>query len=77
MWHLIWVYTVYGFPGKNGLMVLQSCIISSTMQSTDRGKKINAAVSQTGKYVVQTGKAVGKNSRVVSKRSWKMIIESF
>ena len=30
------------------------------MQSTERGKKINAAVSQTGKYVVQTGRAVGK-----------------
>ena len=29
------------------------------MQSTERGKKINAAVSQTGKYVVQTGKVVG------------------
>lgn len=33
--------------------------LAHTMQSTDRGKKINAAVSQTGKYVVQTGKAVG------------------
>lgn len=33
--------------------------LSHTMQSTDKGKKINAAVSQTGKYVLQTGKAVG------------------
>ncbi|ESO88012.1 hypothetical protein LOTGIDRAFT_206952 [Lottia gigantea] len=33
--------------------------LAHTMQSTDRGKKINAAVVQTGKYVVETGKAVG------------------
>ncbi|OWF40478.1 late secretory pathway protein AVL9 homolog [Mizuhopecten yessoensis] len=33
--------------------------LSHTMQSTERGKKINAAVSQTGKYVMQTGKVVG------------------
>ncbi|XP_060083505.1 late secretory pathway protein AVL9 homolog [Ylistrum balloti] len=33
--------------------------LSHTMQSTERGKKINAAVSQTGKYVLQTGKVVG------------------
>lgn len=33
--------------------------LAHTMQSTERGKKINAAVSQTGKYVVQTGRAVG------------------
>mgnify|MGYP006890259157 CR=1 FL=1 len=32
------------------------------MQNTEGGKKINAAVSQTGKYVVQTGKAVGEFS---------------
>ena len=31
------------------------------MQSTERGKKISAAASQTGKYVVQTGKVVGKH----------------
>jgi hypothetical protein len=30
------------------------------MQSTERGRKLNAAVVQTGKYVVQTGKAVGQ-----------------
>jgi len=30
------------------------------MHNTEGGKKINAAVTQTGKYVVQTGKAVGK-----------------
>lgn len=30
------------------------------MQNTERGRKINAAVVQTGKYVMQTGKAVGK-----------------
>jgi hypothetical protein len=34
-------------------------LLYSSMQSTERGKKINAAVSQTGKYVVQTGKVVG------------------
>ncbi|XP_069110409.1 late secretory pathway protein AVL9 homolog [Argopecten irradians] len=33
--------------------------LSHTMQNTERGKKINAAVSQTGKYVMQTGKVVG------------------
>lgn len=33
--------------------------LSHTMQSTEKGKKINAAVSQTGKYMLQTGKAVG------------------
>ena len=32
----------------------------SSMQSTERGRKLNAAVVQTGKYVVQTGKAVGE-----------------
>ena len=30
------------------------------MQSTERGKKVNAAISQTGKVVLQTGKVVGK-----------------
>ena len=30
------------------------------MQSTEQGKKINAAVVKTGKYVAQTGKVVGK-----------------
>ena len=30
------------------------------MQNTEGGKRINAAVSQTGKYVMQTGKVVGK-----------------
>ncbi|CAI9727784.1 Hypothetical predicted protein [Octopus vulgaris] len=33
--------------------------LSHTMQSTEKGKKLNAAVSQTGKYVVQTGKVFG------------------
>lgn len=33
--------------------------LAHSMQSTERGKKINAAVTQTGKYVVQTGKVVG------------------
>ncbi|KAL4222299.1 late secretory pathway protein avl9 [Mactra antiquata] len=33
--------------------------LSHTMHNTEGGKKINAAVSSTGKYVVQTGKAVG------------------
>ncbi|KAL5007422.1 hypothetical protein ScPMuIL_016228 [Solemya velum] len=33
--------------------------LAHTMQSTERGKKLNAAVSQTGKYMAQTGKAVG------------------
>ncbi|XP_041367751.1 late secretory pathway protein AVL9 homolog [Gigantopelta aegis] len=33
--------------------------LAHTMQNTERGKKLNAAVVQTGKYVVQTGKAVG------------------
>lgn len=32
------------------------------MQSTERGRKFNAAVAQTGKYVLQTGKAVGKKN---------------
>ncbi|XP_005106698.1 late secretory pathway protein AVL9 homolog [Aplysia californica] len=30
-----------------------------TLQNSERGRKINAAVVQTGKYVVQTGKVVG------------------
>ncbi|KAK6165935.1 hypothetical protein SNE40_022741 [Patella caerulea] len=33
--------------------------LSHTMQNTERGKKLNAAVVQTGKYMVETGKAVG------------------
>ena len=41
-------------------IVLLYCQFSS-MQSTERGRKINAAVMQTGKYVMQTSKAVGKN----------------
>ena len=32
----------------------------SNLQSTERGKKVNAAISQTGKVVMQTGKVVGK-----------------
>lgn len=30
------------------------------MQSSERGRRINTAVVNTGKAVVQTGKAVGK-----------------
>ena len=41
------------------MTVCVSLLISS-MQSTERGRKLNAAVMQTGKYVVQTGKAVGE-----------------
>ena len=33
---------------------------SSTLQSSEQGRRINAAVVQTGKYVVQTGKVVGE-----------------
>ncbi|KAK7109109.1 late secretory pathway protein AVL9 homolog [Littorina saxatilis] len=33
--------------------------LNHSMQSTERGRKINAAVVQTGKYVAQTGRAVG------------------
>ena len=32
----------------------------SNLQNTERGKKINAAMVQTGRYVEQAGKAVGK-----------------
>ncbi|PVD30479.1 hypothetical protein C0Q70_09745 [Pomacea canaliculata] len=33
--------------------------LNHTMQSSEKGRKLNAAVVQTGKYVMQTGKAVG------------------
>ena len=33
--------------------------ISSTMQSSESGRRINQAVASTGKAVAQTGKAVG------------------
>ena len=36
-----------------------------SMQSTERGKKVNAALVQTGKVVAQTGKAVGKENIVI------------
>jgi len=36
------------------------CFLSSSMQSTEGGKKFNAAVHQTGKAVISTGRAVGK-----------------
>lgn len=45
----------HGNLGMNDIRVR----LAHSMQSTERGKKINAAVSQTGKYVVQTGKVVG------------------
>lgn len=35
-------------------------LFGSTMQSSERGRRINTAVVNTGKAVVQTGKAVGK-----------------
>ncbi|KAJ8313650.1 hypothetical protein KUTeg_008211, partial [Tegillarca granosa] len=34
-------------------------LLTGNLSSTERGKKINAAVVQTGKYVEQAGKAVG------------------
>lgn len=43
------------------LKPLATFLLSSTLQNTERGRKINAAVVQTGKYVVQTGRAVGKD----------------
>ena len=35
-------------------------LLLSTIQNTERGKKINAAVQKTGTIVANTGKAVGK-----------------
>ncbi|KAL3831475.1 hypothetical protein ACJMK2_023218 [Sinanodonta woodiana] len=49
-----------GHPCQGNLGVADIRVrLAHTMQSTERGKKLNAAVNQTGKYVVQTGKAVG------------------
>lgn len=43
-----------------------------TMQSTEKGKKINAAIGTTGRAVVQTGKAVGGAFSIAKKSvsSW-------
>ncbi|XP_015915620.1 late secretory pathway protein AVL9 homolog isoform X2 [Parasteatoda tepidariorum] len=43
---------------------------SHTMQSTERGRRINTAVLNTGKAVVQTGKAVGKVVRSLVQSQW-------
>ncbi|XP_052800173.1 late secretory pathway protein AVL9 homolog isoform X2 [Mya arenaria] len=49
-----------GHPCQGNLSMADIKVrLAHTMHNTEGGKKINAAVSQTGKYVVQTGKAVG------------------
>ncbi|XP_067648728.1 late secretory pathway protein AVL9 homolog isoform X2 [Haliotis asinina] len=49
-----------GHPYQGHLNVADLRVrLSHNLQNTERGKKINAAVVQTGKYMVQTGKAVG------------------
>ncbi|XP_059165254.1 late secretory pathway protein AVL9 homolog [Physella acuta] len=49
-----------GHPFQGNLSMADVRVrFNHTLQNTERGRKINAAVVQTGKYVVQTGKAVG------------------
>ncbi|KAL8563972.1 hypothetical protein ACOMHN_025303 [Nucella lapillus] len=49
-----------GHPFQGNLSVTDVRMrLNHSMQSTERGRKINAAVVQTGKYVMQTGKVVG------------------
>ncbi|CAL1530920.1 unnamed protein product [Lymnaea stagnalis] len=49
-----------GHPFQGNLSMADVRVrFNHTLQSTERGRKINAAVVSTGKYVVQTGKAVG------------------
>ncbi|XP_045168814.2 late secretory pathway protein AVL9 homolog [Mercenaria mercenaria] len=64
----VWASTAYpgwkdvqaGHPCQGHLSVADIKVrFAHTMNNTEGGKKINAAVSTTGKYVVQTGKAVG------------------
>uniref|UniRef100_A0A2C9M2W2 UDENN domain-containing protein n=1 Tax=Biomphalaria glabrata TaxID=6526 RepID=A0A2C9M2W2_BIOGL len=49
-----------GHPFQGNLSMADVRVrFNHTLQSTERGRKLNAAVVQTGKYVVQTGKAFG------------------
>ena len=54
-------------------VVIAPCVFSRrTMQSTERGKKINAAVNQTGKAVMQTGRAVGVYELILHLQPWNI-----
>ncbi|CAG5133981.1 unnamed protein product [Candidula unifasciata] len=49
-----------GHPFQGNLSMADVRVrFNHTLQNSERGRKINAAVVQTGKYVVQTGKVVG------------------
>ncbi|KAH9505165.1 late secretory pathway protein avl9 [Bulinus truncatus] len=49
-----------GHPFQGNLSMADVRVrFNHTLQSTERGRKLNAAVVQTGKYVVQTGKVFG------------------
>ncbi|XP_064613767.1 late secretory pathway protein AVL9 homolog [Liolophura sinensis] len=49
-----------GHPCQGNLSVNDIRVrFTSAMQNSDRGRKINSAMAQTGKYVAQTGRAVG------------------
>ena len=54
-------------------VAIAPCVFSRrTMQSTERGKKINAAVNQTGKAVMQTGRAVGVYQLILPLQPWNI-----
>jgi len=60
-----------GHPFNGQLSVTDMKLrLSHTMQNTEQGRKLNQAVTQTGKYVQQTGKAFGTVVRSVVNQWW-------